>query len=323
MFHYVFLNINFAFCFKINFSMNVDSESSSSKKTGGENSKRTNYFRGSQKRGGAFNRYKYPNHQRANNSPSHYSEELETNNNTNSASDNVTDQFSTLHVYPSNNFRGPNKQIFNRTQYNFPRQTDHRNPSKDHNRSFNHTPCTAEQDSAESSSTSNVPKPSQRGQIVGGRYIRKQPLYSNSSKAYRDFQPENSYEYERNYNMRYQPNSSYKYKNSNSYHNETQEHPRKDETYNRHVNDSSSESGSQHNASYQPREFKKKYTDSHNSSYKYNNYSSSSEEATNYKSNKFFKQRTSQQKPKRTISEDDKATQRGEFYLFFIFLITF
>lgn len=303
--------------------MNVDSESSSSKKTGGEGSKRTNYFRGSQKRG-TFNRHKYPGHPRANNSPSHYNEELETNNNTNynSAAEDVTDKFSALHVPSSNNFRGPNKQTFIRTQYNLPRQTDHRNLSKDHNRSFNHIPCTAEQDSAESTSTSNVPKPSQRGQIVGGRYIRKQPSHSNSSKGYRDSQPENSYEYERNYNMRYQSNSSYKYKNSNSY-NETQEHPRKGETYNRHVNDSSSESGAQHNASYQPREFKKKYTDSHNSSYKYNNYSSSSEEATNYKTNKFFKQRTSQQKPKRTISEDDKATQRGEFYFSFIFSIKF
>lgn len=305
--------------------MNVDSESSSSKKTGGEGSKRTNYSRGSQKRG-TFNRHKYPNHQRANNSPSHYNEELETNNNTNynSAANDVTDKFSALHVHTPNNFRGSNKQTFSRTPYNFSRQTDHRNLSKDHNRSFNHTPSTAEQDSAESSSASNVPKPSQRGQIVGGRYIRKQPSHSNSSKAYRDFQPEkNSHEYERNYNMRYQSNSSYKYKNSNSYHNETQDHPRKDETYNRLANDSSSESGAQHNASYQPREFKKKYPDSHNSSYKYHNYSSSSEEATNYKSNKFFKQRTSQQKPKRTISEDDKATQRGEFRFCLIFSINF
>lgn len=305
--------------------MNVDSESSSSKKTGGEGSKRTNYFRGSQKRG-TFNRHKYPSHQRANNSPSHYHEELETNNytNYNSAAEDTADKFSALNVHSSNNFRGPYKQTFSRTQYNnFSRQTDHRNVSKDHNRSFNHAPYTAEQDSAESSSASNVPKPSQRGQIVGGRYIRQQPSHSNSSKGYRNFQPENSYEYERNYNMRYQSNSSYKYKNSNSYHNETQEHSRKNETYNRHVNDSSSECGAQHNASYQPREFKKKYTDSHNSSYKYNNYSSSSEEAANYKTNKFFKQRTPQQKPKRTISEDDKATQRGESCLSFIFLIKF
>lgn len=172
--------------------MSADIDPSKPGKKEGQQIKGQAYNRSSQGRGG-YSRYKYHNPVNTGFREDNYQEDLEYNNNSDPSGSTSTNNFRSSNVNRFNNFRGSGKQPGGRFQQKYP---DNRNTPKEYNkdnRNFNDSSSRGDQDSSEYSSSSNAPKSPQRGQIVGGRYIRKsnQPRATNS-RVFPTFQSENS-----------------------------------------------------------------------------------------------------------------------------------
>lgn len=286
--------------------MNVDSETSGiKKKEGFYRGKRPNYYQNTQRRG-SFNRHKHQNHENARGySSNNFEGDEVANNNLDSfgASNEVSHKFSALNVRKFNTHQGTNNH------HNYGRQTEYRSYARDYNQNSNHG--TFKDDRELTEYPSSVPKSPERGQIVGGRYIRKHsnPSHVTNSKVHRGLQLSNG-EVERTQKRGQRVySSSYNSGSSSSYYENTpQRHSKRDETLDRDTDDYSSESSASYNPPYHSRENYKKYNDPYSSKYQSQNYNSFSRETTSYKRSN-FKQRSSPQKSK---NDEDKATQRGE-----------
>lgn len=290
--------------------MNADNDLSKSRKKEAQQSRRPVYYRNSQGRGGS-SRYKYYNSENVASTADTSAAISECNNNPNDTGA-ASSNFSSDNVTKSNNFRGTSRQTGSR--YSSPQHSNYRNYPKEFKRSnknLNYSSHRGDQDSSEYSPTNDVPNPPQRGQIVGGRYIRKQPNQPpvTNSRTYSDLQSE-TVETERNFNKHY----SYKYGNSHAYHGNEQQNVKKINDFynNRETNGYSNQSTSQ-NIPYQVRNSNRNSSNTYfqpSQSAKFQTQGAAVEETDN--KNSFLKKRFSPVKH----GEDDKATQRGRGYCF-------
>lgn len=270
-------------------------------------SRRQGYFRNSQARENPVRAQQYY----AEGSSSASSHSREYHNNLELSSVTNTENFNDVNQNKSDSVHFSSKSSRGRYQYSSTKAANYRMHSKDYNKSYKISDEN-KYSSDHSSANHDVPNASQRGKIIGGRYIRRhsnQPSVNNSRSH--DAQLQTDSTSKKFFSKQYIPHNFGN--RSSHYQDVVSENPRTSSHNHRDSREYFSQSTSQRPI-YQSKNHDKKLNISYintDDNYKsHNHYSGYHERSSNYKS--YAKQKSAS----RSISYDEEnATQRGKFYL--------